>query len=967
MTVTPIDRHGEPAEQVDVQGRQEKRSQAARLVDLAHELYELGVTEEGRAFAVPKAGPRVVRAMRGGRPSFIGELGVELYRRTGGKVIATANARKDAGEHLAAEAEAMPRRRLAARVARPSDGTLVLDLGDETGRAVVITREGWRVEDQAPVLFARTPQTLPLPIPGHGGSLDPLWSLVNVAPASRQLYLAALVSYFFPSMDHPILDMSGEAGAGKTTTARNTARLIDPSAAPLARMPTREQDLDIVASQSYVLAFDNLSRIEEWQSDALCAFVTGVSAVRRELYSDAGLSMLKVRLCAILTSIDYGTPKPDLAQRLLPTRMSVVTDDQRRDEEQIDDAFRAAHPGVLGALLDLAVAALRELPAVDAAVDAGALRLPRLAGFGRICAALDRAEGTNRLAAYRELLTEQAVDAATDDEVASAVREFVLSLAAGSRKRDGWDPDAQTWRGTPTELHSALSATFDRSKFWPATAAAFGKRLSVMVGPLRSMGIEVRRERDTSTRTRTKAVVLSVIPAPAAAPPAPPATPPESACTVCPAPGPSCGIGLVDESELPCVLCEVPTLVRARCGAARHHHCRPGPADSPSPAPADDTSPADVSPVVADDDPVPAPALEKLPAPAAAAPPPRLRSHPKTVERAQSKADALDQAKADLRAGRDLMLLRALEGPYAPLRVDPATGRRMRPYWRPAHPGVTWAVHAVEAWGWTRSNPPAGPVAVLDRNGSFISAASSVLVAHGALEHTGPLPAFDPKRPGYYEIDVHPWHAGDELPNPLMHVPKRRETVWVTAPTVALLAELERDGRWPDLTIRDSYTSAGVRIDEWARFVNELRALALSDEFGRESEQYEHVKERFSMAVQLMLGAPADNNVGREWKCGAHRPDWTQTIRAQAAASLWRWADDCRQLCPDAPPIALRNTDELVLPAAALDIVTTQPRPGGRKPMVIDQRGVQLGTFKVKHLDSATAGDEGEAPAGGES
>lgn len=630
----------------------DKRTQASTLVDLAHELYELGVTEAGQTFAVPRTGPRVVRPLRNGRPSLMGALGVELHRRSGGKVVASANARKDALDHLSAEAEGQPKRPLAARVARPADDVLVLDLGDETGRAVVITPRGWEVVAQSPVLFQRTPQTLPLPVPETGGSLDPLWPLVNVAPASRDLYLAAVLSYLIPRMDHPILDLSGEAGAGKTTTALNTARLLDPSAAPLAKMPSREQDLDVVASQSYVLAFDNLSKIEEWQSDSLCAFVTGVSSVRRELYSDAGLSLLKVRLCAILTSIDVGTPKPDLAQRLLPVRLSVISDAARRDEEKIDQAFAAVHPTVLGALLDLAVVMLRELPAVDEAVERGEVRLPRLAGFGRVCAALDRALGTNRLAAYRGLMTDQAVDAATEDEVASAVREFVQALAAGSREHHGWDRSAGCWRGTPTELHAALSGSAFRSKFWPATAATFGKRVSVMVGPLRSMGVEVRQDR-AGTRTRTKSYVLSLItpgglsqvspqcddlgqgvgtvsaetapaPQPEATTPAPerpapaPVTDPvpagsRTACAVCAGSGPSCGLGEVAEASAPCVRCGAETHVRARCGTARHNDCRPGGGASPRPAPGPQTPPERPAGPAAPKSPAKAPARSERP------------------------------------------------------------------------------------------------------------------------------------------------------------------------------------------------------------------------------------------------------------------------------------------------------------------------------------------------------------------
>ena len=51
---------------------------------------------------------------------------------------------------------------------------------------------------------------------------------------------------------------------------------------------------------------------------------------------------------------------------------------------------------------------------------------------------------------------------------------------------------------------------------------------------------------------------------------------------------------------------------------------------------------------------------------------------------------------------------------------------------------------------------------------------------------------------------------------------------------------------------------------------------------------------------------------------------------------------------PELPPVALRNVDELVIPAEALPLVTRDD--GGKvRPLRIDQDGRQLGTFKVKH------------------
>lgn len=410
---------------------------------------------------------------------------------------------------------------------------------------------------------------------------------------------------------------------------------------------------------------------------------------------------------------------------------------------------------------------------------------------------------------------------------------------------------------------------------------------------------------------------------------------PPAACSTCATPGPSCGPGAVVEDELPCALCGNPTRVRARCGTARHGgDCRPG---------SDDTRPADPTPP-----PAPAPAAEASRA-AAPRPPGSSRRSAHAAVRGDAQGAALEEFRAALAEGRPLTFLAALEGPFEPRRrVD---GRMTRPFWRPELPGCTWAVHAVEAWGWTR--PYAGPAVVLDRNAAFLSAASSVLVGHGALEHTGPMDEFDDRRPGYYEVPVHPWYESDTMPHPLLHTHKR-ETAWLTAPTVALLRDLEREGRWPGVTILNSYTADGVRIDKWAQFVNAIRAEALT-RYGKDSEQYADVKDRYSMAFQLMLGS-ADDGGRRRWKCGAQRPDWTQTVRAQAAATMYRWADACRKVAPDLPPVALQHTDELVIPAAALDAVTTAERPGGLRPLVVDPDGIRLGSFKIKHIDEWKGG-----------
>jgi hypothetical protein len=419
-------------------------------------------------------------------------------------------------------------------------------------------------------------------------------------------------------------------------------------------------------------------------------------------------------------------------------------------------------------------------------------------------------------------------------------------------------------------------------------------------------------------------------PAPAAPiVPAPAASTPAGPCDRCRRPGEWCGYGVVTTDRQPCVCgCGASTPLRSACGAARIAHGADGP-----------QTPAEATPAAA---PAKAPQTPRTPA---------------KKGKATKRGAVLAEAKAVLDSGADvdemmskLHIPRALEKTHAPMRRGD-DGRMHYPYWRPELPGMLDTAHVVTGWHWEREYD--GPVTVLDKSGAWIAAASSVEVAHGALDHTGACEFTG--RPGYYLITVYPW-TETGMPHPLS-LPDTApqwspgDQVWVPAPTVALLRDLVEAGRWPDVDVIDSYTSPGVRISEWTRHVNELRTYAVRT-YGRDSAQYEAVKRQYGQTMSLMVGRPKENGIGREWSFGIQRPDWTHAIQAHAAAMLWRRADQCRQVAPDAAPVSLRHVDELVIPSAALEAVTTTPPPGAARPAItIDPEGLDLRSFKVKAAD----------------
>ncbi len=99
---------------------------------------------------------------------------------------------------------------------------------------------------------------------------------------------------------YPLLAISGEQGSAKTVLSKMLKALIDPNAAPVRALSREQRELMIAANNSYLLAFDNLSGLPHWLSDALCRLATGGSFAVRQLYTDDEEVCLKphARFCS---------------------------------------------------------------------------------------------------------------------------------------------------------------------------------------------------------------------------------------------------------------------------------------------------------------------------------------------------------------------------------------------------------------------------------------------------------------------------------------------------------------------------------------------------------------------------------------------------------------------------------------------------------------------------------------------
>ena len=460
--------------------RTEKRSIAEALVALAYEMYKFVITTDGEFLAVPLIGPQVTKTLRNGPGSVQRDL-ARMYHRLFGRVP-TEKAIRDALGVLEGEAACHEPETAYTRVAEINN-CLYIDLGDASGEAIQVNPDGWRVISNPPVLFRRSPLTAALPTPERGGSIDQLFEYAPIAERDRALLLGFIVSAFFANIPHPVLNVVGEQGSGKSGLCRRIVALTDPSRVS-ARKPPRDIDGWVTACLgSWVINLDNMSAIPEWMSDSFCRVSTGEGDVRRRLYSDSDLVVFHFRRVLILNGISFADMREDLADRTIQIELPVLKARDRKTEAELDENWKVEYPILFGALLDLLSKVLHRLPTIKL------LESPRMADFARVQAALDEILSTHGLTQMMESAKSRSVTAFDNDSVLKRLESCIK----------------KNWEGTASDLLIQIGPPIDTvfPRDWPRDAREMTSILKRRAPILREAGWEVS-DRGSSNKNHTK-------------------------------------------------------------------------------------------------------------------------------------------------------------------------------------------------------------------------------------------------------------------------------------------------------------------------------------------------------------------------------------------------------------------------------------------------------------------------------
>jgi len=366
-----------------------------------------------------------------------------------------------------------------------SNGKTYIDLANDKWQAVEIDKDDWRVIDKPPVRFKRRAGMLAMPKPEKGGSVELLRHFLNIkSDDDFVLIVLWLVCAMRVHGPFSILVIGGEHGTAKSMTTRILRFLIDPNHASLRTLPREVRDLFIAANNGWVLAFDNLSFMPDWISDALCRLATGGGFSVRMNYTDDDEKLFDAMRPIILNGIENVAVRGDIVDRAIIMALNPIPENQRRTEEEILSEFE--------------IQGLRNLPHVKLT------NKPRMADFCLFAAACETAiwpAGTF-MAAYEDNRNEANFEVIAASPLAIAICKFAATQSG-------------RWTGTAENLLKKLKEQIDDEtvlrdkKLWPCTGQVLSGRLRRITPALRKIGVIIDRDRDGQGNDRRNIIKIS--------------------------------------------------------------------------------------------------------------------------------------------------------------------------------------------------------------------------------------------------------------------------------------------------------------------------------------------------------------------------------------------------------------------------------------------------------------------------
>ena len=381
------------------------------------------------------------------------------------------------------------------------DGKIYIDLGDENWSCVEVACEGWRITNDPPIRFRRSPGLAPLPAPERDGNVGHITEFLNVSTTDDAiLVIAFILMTFHPEGEYPILTLYGQQGSSKSTTARLIRSLSDPNLAPLRSTPRQEDDFSVTAYNNRLVVYDNLSFIQDWLSDALCRMATGGTNAKRKHYTDREEVLVTYSNPGIINGVVELARRPDLLDRCIVIDLPPI--EKRVSSSEFWSAFDLVAGRILGGVLDALVYALANPSKAD--------ELPRMAEFAKWVIAAE----PELIRQWKEkgATVDRDIDEWTEGDFMLSYENNILTAKATAIEQVPWvrhlvtlvNSEQGRIEMSATKLFTCIQRLAEianeqthKGTGWPQGASAFGSALMRLAPALTQIGIQVERDRES--------------------------------------------------------------------------------------------------------------------------------------------------------------------------------------------------------------------------------------------------------------------------------------------------------------------------------------------------------------------------------------------------------------------------------------------------------------------------------------
>ena len=242
-------------------------------------------------------------------------------------------------------------------------GNIYLDTAWSKNEVIEITPTGVNVLHTAPVLFARSGVTSPLPsIAEQTLDITALLKFIRISKDALPALVSCLLIGWMVKVPQPIVFFQGSAKSGKTSALRILLDLVDPTTAyPGATLTNSPKEIKAMASMRRTFVFDNVSYVDADDSDLLARISTGGEIILRAHYTNDEAHTTSIMRPVLINGIMDGFNRGDLSSRAVTFELQTLGAYDIESRDVLDAEWAVKKPLLFATLLQLCSHVLSDL------------------------------------------------------------------------------------------------------------------------------------------------------------------------------------------------------------------------------------------------------------------------------------------------------------------------------------------------------------------------------------------------------------------------------------------------------------------------------------------------------------------------------------------------------------------------------------------------------------------------------